>query len=83
MNEHQTDDYEPIILGKSIWMEDDAPVPDKENLRQAWKRLFDEELDTKKAITVEDHQDVILYLMPNGYLACVSYPGNSEIREVG
>lgn len=69
--------------GKAIWVEDDAMPPGYETVAAAWERLFNEKLDTKKALEKIDHGDCFEYLMPNGYVASLSYPGNSSIHEVG
>ena len=70
-----------LFTGQCIWTEDDAVYIDKERLHQAWKRLFNEKLDLSQSIVAEDNQDHMLHLMPNGYIACVSYPGNSAIYD--
>jgi len=63
-----------------VWTEDDC-APDAESLSNAWLRLFNEPLETKKALKTKDVGDADLYYMPNGRVACVSYPGNSAILE--
>lgn len=67
--------------GKVIWAEDDVPYVDKEKIKQAWKRLFNEELDIKNnAIESIDEGDCIYYLMNNGYVATIA--PHCDIREV-
>lgn len=68
-------------LGKRIFAEDDADRT-YERVDEAWKRLFDEELNTKLAIeSYNTDGDEALYLMPNGHIVVISYPGNSAIYE--
>lgn len=70
-----------IPHGAVRWEEDDCTThdPDHEHLEQAWERIFGEKLNTKAAVRSEDGGDAFFYLMPNGYVVCASYPGNSAI----
>lgn len=67
-----------IKLGKSVWVEDGCHK--SESLREAWRRLCNEEFDSARALVSEDWGDGDAFLMPNGYVAYLSYPGNSEIH---
>lgn len=69
---------EKIEEGAVLWVEDEC-APDAESIQAAWKRLFGEELDTSKAVREADYGDAVLYEMPGGYVATMSYPGNTQI----
>lgn len=77
----KSSEIKTTIRGKLeyAWMEEDVPSVDREGLPAAWQRIFGEKFDTKAAISKEDQGDAMLFLMPNGWTAVVSYPGNSSI----
>lgn len=64
---------------REIWREDDAGVPDRERIRDAWKRLFGgEELPTaEEAVEVADLGDCYVRLFRGGRVACYSCEGES------
>lgn len=69
---------------KLIWIEDDATTrdPDHEDLKKAWRRLFDEELDLKRATLVEDWGDCSIYHTLNNCEVVVTVPGECAIYEL-
>lgn len=69
---------EKIEEGAVLWAEDEC-APDAESIYTAWKRLFGEALNTENAVRVADYGDAMLYEMPGGYIATISYPGNTQI----
>ena len=83
-SDHVGSTYE-IRVGERKWSEDEATIndPDHWSIRHAWWRAFHEDLDTDKGIKIRDAGDAIFYLMPNGYIVCMSYRGNCSIHEVG
>lgn len=66
--------------GTRIWCEDDATLfmgpEDHENEKQAWKRLFGEELNLKTAVEkLDDGYEPIWYRMPNSIIICQTADG--------
>lgn len=72
-----------MSTGETLWMEDDAPVPDKERLAAAYFRLTGQHYRHEDAIEKEDAGDGDFLLMPTGLIVFSSYPGNSAIYEKG
>lgn len=70
-----------IVKRKRVWVEDDATpgTEGHEGLYGAWQRLFGEKLELFRAVKLTDYADGEDYLMPNGHIAYLSYPGNSAI----
>lgn len=65
---------------KVLWSEDDAMTSDREGFRAAWKRIFGVEWKSDVVKERFDGGDADFILHENGRVACLSYPGNNEIR---
>lgn len=63
---------------KRVWQEDDATRndPTAEHMRQAWKRLFNEEYPGSKEAPEEDHGDTFYYLFADR-MYVMAYDGDS------
>jgi hypothetical protein len=59
----------------TLWSEDDAPVPDKENHRQAWARLFGTDIRAEKPLATEDFGDQGSALYSRGRVLCSAFDG--------
>lgn len=59
----------------SLWEEDDALTPGRERIRAAWRRLFDEDLDSLPIVDTYDGGDIIYFLHDNGRISVNSYEG--------
>lgn len=63
-----------------IWMEDDAPVPDKESLRDAYKRITGHDWEYKQYFeSSEDKGDAFYHHIFGGWLVIESYPSATGI----
>lgn len=74
--------------GTRIWIEDDATMfmgaEDHEDERAAWRRLFNEKLDLKKAVEkIDDGCEPFWYRMPNGVIICRSADGTEFLNPPG
>ena len=58
-----------------LWEEDDAPVPDKERVGAAFRRIT--QLDAKHALATVDEGDVMTHYYRGGWVRIVSYDGGA------
>lgn len=67
--EETTDWHERTVI---IWMEDDAPVPDKEKVEAAWKRIRGCDLNSNsykcKVLKKLEDGDTFIKLYPHGWV---------------
>jgi hypothetical protein len=75
-------DITPTWLASPVkWMEDDALTSDRERLKEAWKRIYDVEIESEVLVEVYDGGDLAATLFESGRIAVRSC-GLAEIREL-
>lgn len=62
---------------RRLFVEDDAKPPDAEVGREAWKRIFEEDLDETQQKEEYNGGDHIAYLMPGNRVFISAYDGTS------
>ena len=71
-----------------MWIEDDAPVPDKELVNHAWRRLYGEDYPIKHGSTgpdkfggglscIVDYGDCMAYELRDGKIIISSFDGGA------